>query len=135
MFDINLIVPDFADFANISFFTRDFDGAAVEPDAPPVGRIFRVNPVDGSIALDVALGSSGFIDFVNSPPVALTTFWQYPLSLSNAVYNNYFILVTYLVASVQFNIKIDLLLSSDGITGSGGVDPSSTPPFISHVSS
>ena len=132
--DMFLSVPGCADIANITFFTRDSNGDLAVPDSDPIGRIYRINPADGSIAFDVALGASGFLNFANSPAVALTQFWQYPLSLSNAVYNNYFIIITYAVAATEYTIKIDFLLSPDCGSSAGGSNaPSNTPPFISHI--
>lgn len=98
-------------------FTRltvQFTDAVGAPDLPSgsvIARIYRINPADGTMVLDVAMGTSGQV--ILTSDVLSGGLYSAALSLAPAVYEHYEIIVQYGAASPYAFCRITLFLSED----------------------
>lgn len=118
------IVPSSAAFANMILVV---DGL---PLSNPIGQIFRINPDNGSVALDFQMGNSGIIEF--SPSVIGPSYFEGVLDLSDAVYDNYVISVSYTTILDTYNVPLKLYIQSPS-TSSDISSPQSSAKFNSFV--
>jgi hypothetical protein len=101
-------------FTRIAVQFTDEMGMPITLTANPVARIYRINPADGSMVLDTAMGTSGLLPL----PVdaLLTGLYGAALALSPALYEHYEIFVQYnssvSPASPSYT-RITLFLSED----------------------
>lgn len=80
-------------FVSIGLVTKDNDGAPVAPDAGPTADFFRADPADGTVALDLAIGTNGVLTLA---AVAGSPFlFQAGLDLSTALFEQYEVIISY----------------------------------------
>lgn len=80
-------------FVSIGLVTKDNDGAPVAPDAGPTADFFRVDPADGTVTKDLAIGTDGVLTLA---AVAGSPFlFQSGLDLSTALFEQYEVVISY----------------------------------------
>ena len=128
-------IPIDADFVRFVIQTVNGSGETTAPDADPAGQIFRINPDNGSIALDLSLGVSGVLSFTQGPAggALQTGFYEYNLDLASATYNNYYVTVRYDIGGSEHVQQIHLFRNPSSRVDTGAI-PTSTDA-TTHVSS
>lgn len=80
-------------FSSVSIVTKRTNGSLVTPDAAPICEFFRVNPTNGTLAKDLAMGTLGQVDLTLA--AGSSFLYSAPINLIPAAFDLYFLTISY----------------------------------------